>query len=289
MSTDPQRLRVAIRRLERTFPDVSLATVSGRVEILERIRGPLAMIEQGIQDLVEALQPRKSTLAFLQGPERADSLISALESLVRDRGCGLFPTDSLHSAVVDHARAQDKAWWHGQPAGLVPGLLREESEIIQTLGRRGILVWEGAADAINAGDELWRLVDTRWLTAHADIRRFVLEPWEGGRRCRFCRMQETPQARELHVVDYERRRGVSTVNGVVVVPVGGLTHAPCRSHWLDWVVIASKYATQEAAEAADAAENRTPRPQKPSMPMLELERPFGEPPPREFPADPERA
>lgn len=282
MSNERERLQAVGRKLERMIGDVGMAQMNARGSILDRLAEPLAAIETAAQAMANALLPGATVdpaRQDLQGKERQDSLITALERLARERGAALLPFDSLHSAVVDHAPAQDKVWWHSRVPGLVCGLLREEPAIREALGTRGVLVWEGQTRPWQAGDELWRIVDTHWLTAHADIRAYVAGPWSGGRRCRFCRVLEESAAHELQPLELEKIHGQPAVEGMTVpFAVGGvLVHGPCREHWLKWLAIASRYKTPREAQAADAAAGREPRAPKPQPPRLMLERPLDAP------------
>jgi hypothetical protein len=261
-----------------------------RPEVLARLKEPRAALERAAKEFFEALAPppaapyqgepdARATTAqqlraghYLQGQERADSLIDSLEAVAKERGADLYR--SLHSAVVDHAPSHDKLWWHGQPAGLVLGILRNEPDVVKRLAERGVLVWEGAANALNAGDELWRLVHVDYLTAHQDIFKFVLDSTPMGRRCRFCLILEPPDSRELKPLTLERQHGVTVVNGVVsLVPGAVHTHEQCREPWLRWLELASHYESVEQAEAADAAADRKPRKKKVLVPQVKLDRP----------------
>jgi hypothetical protein len=277
-----------ILKLQRAKLPLNLAW--NRPAILARIEKPLAALERAVDGLLEALAPpapapyqgEPGATAqelraghYLQGQERADSLIDSLEAIAQGRGAGLYQFDSLHSAVVDYAPPHDKIWWHQQPAGLVVGILRNEPAVTKALMKRGVLIWEGAPNALNAGDDLWRLVYVDWLTAHQDIFKFVLDSTPMGRRCRFCLMQEPPASQELQPLMLERQHGVTVVNGVVsLMPGAVLTHELCREHWVRWLEIASRHGSEEAAQAADAAAKRKPRAQKVAIPQIKLERPI---------------
>jgi hypothetical protein len=263
-----------------------------RPDTLARVKEPRAALDRAAAEFFEALAPpavapyqgeadagasRQELRAghYLQGQERADSLIDSLESIAQSRGAGLYQIDSLHSAVVDYAPAHDKIWWHQQPPGLVAGVLRTEPDVTEALKRRGVLVWEGAATVLRGGDELWRLVYIDWLTAHQDIFKFVLDSTPMGRRCRFCLIQEPPDSEELVPLTLERQHGVTYVNGVVSLAPGRVhTHAQCRMRWLRWLELASRYESMEQAQAADAAADRKPREKKVAIPQVKLEQPI---------------
>jgi hypothetical protein len=229
-----------ILKLQRAKLPYNLAW--NRPEILARVKEPRAALDRAAAEFFAALAPpapapyqgepdRANAQElraghYLQGQERADSLIDSLEAIAKGRNAGLYQIDSLHSAVVDYAPARDKVWWHQRPAGLVAGVLRTEPEVTKALVRRGVLVWEGAATVLRGGDELWRLVYIDWLTAHQDIFKFVLDSTPMGRRCRFCLIQEPPDSEELVPLTLERQHGVTYVNGVVSLAPGRVhTHA----------------------------------------------------------------
>lgn len=262
---------------------LGLAEINGNTEALTQAAAHVAAIGRAVKALEELLMPAPTGVRFLQGAERTASLIGALEAGAKARGPGVYPIDSLHSLVVDHAAAEDQAFWDREPAGLIAGLLREDREVGRQLEARGVLVWEGHGTATRAGDELWRLVNTQWLEAHEEIRAFVTDLWPGGQRCRFCGAEE-PLEHELQRVDLETRAGVAYINGKAAVSGASVsTHQACRPLWLKWLEIASSYSSQEAAAEADAAAGRSARAKVPTLPAIELERPVGEPPPREFP------
>jgi hypothetical protein len=258
--------------------------------ILSRVQEPFAALDRAVEAFLVALAPPAPAPyqgeagataqalragQYLQGKERADSLIESIEAVAKGRGAGLYRTDSLHSAVVDYSPSGDKVWWHQQPSGLVAGVLRTEPAVTKALKQRGVLIWEGAATVLRGGDELWRLVYVDWLTAHQDIFKFVIDTTPMGRRCRFCLTVEPPDSEELVPLTLERQHGVTVVNGVVSLTPGWVhTHERCRDHWLRWLGIASRLGSEEAAQAADAAENRKPREQKVSIPQIKLERPI---------------
>jgi len=265
-----------------------------RPDTLSRVKEPRAALERAATEFFAALAPpaaapyqgeadpaaRGTAQAmppggWLDGAVRADSVIASLEAAAKERGAGIYRADSLHSALVDHAPPAHKAWWHARPAGLVAGILRTEPAVIEALRRRGVLVWEGAATALAAGDELWRLVHVEHLTAHQDIFRFVVDSTPMGRRCRFCLITEPPDSQELKPLTLERQHGVTVVNGVVALVPGAVqTHAQCRGPWLRWLELASRYQSEEQAQAADAAAGREPRKQKVAIPQVKLEQPI---------------
>jgi hypothetical protein len=263
-----------------------------RPDTLARVKEPRAALERAAKEFFEALAPpavvpyqgepganaqELRAGRYLQGAERADSLIDCLEAVAKGRGAGLYQTKSLHSAVVDFAPEGDKIWWYQQPAGLVVGVLRNEPAVTQALKQRGVLIWEGAANVLSAGDELWRLVHVDHLTAHQDIFKFVLDSTPMGRRCRFCLIQEPPNSQELKPLTLERQHGVTVVNGIVSLTPGMVhTHEACRMPWLRWLELASRHGSEEQAKAADAAAKRKPREQSVAIPQIKLERPIGE-------------
>lgn len=282
------RLDPLILKLQRA--KLPLNQIWNQPASLARIESPLAALERAAAEFFEALAPPAPARyqgeadpvtaqampmgGWLDGSARANSLIASLEAVAKGRGADIYRIDSLHSAVVDHAPSHDKLWWHGQPAGLVVGILRTEPDVIQTLKKRGVLLWEGAPDALNAGDELWRLVHIDWLVAHQDVFEFVIDSTPMGRRCRFCLITEPPHSRELQPLQLERRHGVTVVNGVVsLVPGAVHTHEPCRMPWLRWLELASRYGSEEQAGAADAAADRKPRKKRDPRPQVKLERP----------------
>lgn len=264
-----------IRDLERARSDVGMAQVNQRADILERVDPAIVALTAAVKQLLEALRPDPTRMRFLQGAERAASLVAALEAGAKACGAGLYAADSLHGLVVDHAPAQDKVWWHGQLNGLVVGMLQTELEIARQLAKRRVIIWEGKPDAFNPSDELWRLVYRDRLTAHGDIRRLVTER-RLGRCCQCCGITENSHANELQPFELTTRHGVARVNGIVAIAAAGgvFVHEECRSQWIQWVEIASKYGSQAEAEAADSAAGRTLRGTPAAKPPLGLEKPI---------------
>jgi hypothetical protein len=208
-----------------------------------------------------------STAKRLEGRELWASLAHAIVAIARaKRAVRLTPKD-LKDLVEDHCQEHDMAFWLEQSAPTVVGLLRHEPEVRKLIEPHAVLCWDMWED------EQWRIVDTRWLEAHADIRLFVTDPWPGGRYCRFCYCQENPHVNALLQVDVERRNGVLMVGDVVVLQVGGaLTHEQCRPYWIRWCEIAAKYPSTQEAAAADKAAGRVSRYEK-AMQTLTLEAP----------------
>jgi hypothetical protein len=264
-----------IRDLDRIRSDVDLAQVRQRTDVLERVDPALAALTEATKQLLEAVRPDPGRMRLLQGAERAAWLVAALEAGAKACGAGLYAADSLHGLVVDHTAAQDKVWAHSQLPGLVVGMLRTEPDIAKTLARRGVRIWEGKSELLIPSDELWRLVHLDRLTAHGDIRRWVTER-RLGRCCQCCGITENPQANELQLFELTRRHGVAMINGAVAIAAAGgvLLHDECRSQWIRWVELASKYSTQAEAEAADAAAGRKPRGTPAAKQPLGLEKPI---------------
>lgn len=205
------------------------------------------------QQIAKLLQPT-SQAKRLEGRALWESLAHAIIGIAREkRGIRLTPKD-LKDLVEDHCCELDLAFWLAQYPPAIAGLLRHEPQVRTLIEARGVLFWDMWQD------EQWRIVDSRWLEAHADIRRWVLTEWAGGRRCRFCACSENPRVPALQSVDPERRNGLQMMGETVVLQVGGvLTHNACRKYWIAWTAIAAKYQSHEEAEAADKAAGRESR------------------------------
>jgi hypothetical protein len=255
------RLQDLIRRLDRLKHrcDPSL----NRQEIIAVITARIDGIELHVTAIDEALKPPK-TEKLLQGRELWESLAIAVVGIARGRRSVRLNAADLKDLVLKHCPRYDLPFWAAQSAAAPVGLLRHEgwerivengirkvSELRQLIEREGVLFWDMWEDS-----EL-RIVDSRWLEAHADIRRWVLTEWGGGRRCRFCACRENPHTNALLSVSPERRNGVQMIGDVVVLQTGGaLTHDRCRRFWIEWCAIAAKYPSQQEAEAADLAAGR---------------------------------
>jgi hypothetical protein len=191
---------------------------------------------------------------FLEGKALWESLAHAIVGIARaKRGVRLTAKD-LKDLVENYAPEPHMAFWLASSVGSVVGLLRHEPQVRKLIEVQGVLLWD------RWEDEQWRIVHTRWLTAVADIRRWVLTEWSGGRRCRFCACSENPKVNALESVNPQHRHGVQMIGDTVVLQTGGVvTHDACRKYWIAWTAIAAKYSSNEEAVAADKAAGRESR------------------------------
>lgn len=226
------------------FPDVPPAAI-------EHVKTMLTLAKE-IATLVQPAPKGK----LLEGRALWESLAHAIVGIARAKRSARLTAKDLKDLVEDYSPEPHMAFWAEQPAGGIVGLLRYEAQV-RKLTDPSVLffeMWE---------DSQWRIVDTHWLEAHADIRRWVTKEWAGGRRCRFCGCSENPHVNALLPVNVERRNGVSMIGNTVVLQTGGaLTHDACRRFWIEWCSIAAKYPSQEAAEQADALAGRKSRREK---------------------------
>lgn len=256
-SLNSLRVLALIRKFERIPTSVDL--LYDRPEALAPAMAHLEQIEASTEAFIAALQPGAGPVKLIEGAELWQSLATAIVAIARERRSGRFSAKDLKDLVENHAPARDLAFWVKQFAGRVQGLLREVAELRKLIEAEGVLFWEYPGDP----DHEWRIVDTRWFTAHADIRRWVTKPWPGGRTCRFCGCQESERVNALELVDVERRNGLQMIGDTVVLQVGGaLTHDPCRKYWINWCSIAAKYSSHAQAQAADKAAGRVSRYEK---------------------------
>jgi hypothetical protein len=246
------RVLVVTRKLDRARHLVDL--LFDRPETLAPALVHLEAIESASEAFIAALQPGAGPVKLLEAPELWESLATAIVAIARARRSARLNATDLKDLVENHAPARDLAFWVKQYPGRVVGLLRNVPEIRKLVEPYAVLFWEMWED------EQWRIVDSHWLESHADIRRWVTDPWPGGRYCRFCACQENPHVNALLSVEVERRNGLQMIGDTVVLQVGGaLTHDPCRPFWIQWCAIAAKYPTQEAAEEADKIAGRESR------------------------------
>lgn len=243
-----QRVDNAIDSLQRTWGHLDLQFLNGGVNF-KQCEPIVAALEKCASDVVALVTPTNRP-RHPSSIERITSLSDALESIARKYGGILCKTDALHSLVAEHAPADTRAYWSGNREGEIFGWIRQQADVVDVLAPRGILVWT------NEADRRIRIVNTNWLRAHADIRRFVMERWHG-RRCRFCRIDEIPTSLELEPLAPQKRSGVAFVNGVVQLQVGQVhLHERCMPFWKSWLAVAESYASQEAAEVADREAGR---------------------------------
>jgi hypothetical protein len=257
MSTDRARIDTALHRLHTVLVHHDLRVMSGApaaylADFEERVVGGIEHAVAAGESLVKPL-PSKKTLTTA---EAMGSLATTLIAIAQDRN-GLRRPDALHALVVRHCPEADREYWAGESERRVFGLIRHEPDVRK-------LVADVIVEARD--DNLVLLVNTRWLSAHADIRRHITDPWEGGRRCRFCLVTEPPQSLALQPVEPEKRSRLDLVNGVLQLQAATIyTHAVCEPFWRQWLAIAESYPSQEAAEEADKAAGREPR-TKPAAP-----------------------
>ena len=226
------------------FPDVPPAAL----ENMKTMRG-LA------EEMAKLLHPI-SQAKLIEGRELWDSLTHAVVAIAKAKRAVRLNAKDLKDLIENHCPEPHMAFWLEQSVGAAVGLLRYEPQVRKLIEAQAVLFWD-------MDDDEWRVINTRWLEAHADIRRWVTEPWAGGRRCRFCGCIENPHVNSLLSVDIERRNGVQMAGDTVVLQVGGaVTHDPCRKHWIAWCAIAAKYSSQAQAEEADKAAGRVSRYQK---------------------------
>ncbi|MGH8200321.1 MAG: hypothetical protein ACREVO_08140 [Steroidobacteraceae bacterium] len=199
--------------------------------------------------------------AWPDGPTSWPSLVAAVVAVARaDVGVKLSATD-IWEEVVQRA----PEWSVRQPQSIW-GLLEfegweRENGVRQVGDLRRMIEAEGIEFWSEEVDRRFRLVDTRWLSSHADAFRWVVGPWGGGGRCRFCAMTESPMVSALVSVELERRHGHTMHNGVVVLDAAAyaLTHARCRAYWLQLLTTIAPYRNVEEAQAADKAAGRKSR------------------------------
>ena len=256
------RIRTACDRLERAANPMSLAELTGKSlkpaeKFLLRIEKDIDALAEAISEVLHAPQARALTM-----PERNRSAVAALTAWARECAAAILPPDSAHRMLIEHAQEEHREYWQGQSPHLVAGLISHT--VGEALESQGVLAWRPEDGHI-------RLVDTQWLTAHADIFQHVFGGRPGGRRCRFCRIQEIPTSNQLQAVVPEQRKGGAMHDSIVQLPRGVvLTHEKCRPHWERWYSIARQYSTLEESQAADKAAGRE---SKAPPPMADLEQP----------------
>jgi hypothetical protein len=200
------------------------------------------------------------------GAKEQEGLAAAVIAIARTRVAAVYKAEDLFDLIRVHWPAnlrKELPQYSGRIVGLlryegweriVTNGVREVSELRRLIESNGVLFWD------HYEDDRWRIVDTNWLQMHAEIRRWVLDPWSGGRRCRFCGCLENPSFNSLQPVEIERRNGTSMIGDRSVLVSGSVnTHGPCATHWLNWVAIASQYPNQEAAQSADQEAGRRSR------------------------------
>jgi hypothetical protein len=215
---------------------------------------------------------------MLQGAERAASLAGTVVKIAQQKRSARLSQVDLWDLVKRDCPREHKAYWAGPycSAPAVAGLLRVEGfekfhlgwwggpqegnwrevgKLRELIEREGVLFWDRYEDTE------WRLVDTRWISAHRDIYNWLSSVstgsrslrWEGGHRCRACAMVENSMVNELKPLDLpygdELARRLA----------GCLIHDRCKPYFTEWYTIAAKYSSEKEASAADAAAGRRSR------------------------------
>lgn len=272
-----QRIRDLVRSVEESGRALNLLAVNANARRgeAEAALEQLEVAEAAVKHLAETVQPGRSPIKHLEGQELHESYATMVVRVARGEQAVCVGDKGLKDLGVNYALPPHAPFWEAQRAPYYGGLLAYERLVRELIEAEGVMFWREEID----GE--WRIIDTRWLEAHADIRAWVMRAWPGGHVCRFCGMNENPKADALARVDIERRYGRHMIGDTVVLPPGGvlLTHGSpllpnphttsqdskgsfperCRPLWLEWLRIASLYATQDAAEAADAVAGRTSR------------------------------
>ena len=251
----------ALERLAKTaniYPPGSEQRAAGAA-VLDAVK---ASIARG----TEAVAPSRRNYRHLEGGELHRSFAAAVVGLARVVSSGLYTATDLRELVLDHVPLPDLAFWTTQSAGHMRGLLEFEEDVRKLIEAEGVKHW------IRWEDQGIRIVNTRWLEAHADIRAWVLEPWPGGYTCRFCGMKENARVSALEQVELTRRQGERRIGETVVLEPGrgSHTHPECRRYWLEWITIASRYASDEAAAAADEQAGRKSKLDRVQVPVRSL-------------------
>jgi hypothetical protein len=249
------------RDIERLRSSVDLAEVSGR-PCVRHVAKHVDAIEAAIAGIKEALASDVPTHPTWRSPtERVASLVVGLERLAHSRGAELLALDSLRDLIRENAPESDGKFWAQESPEAIGGLIRWEKQLREELSKRLVAVWLGEED------NRVRLIDRAWLTAHADIYRWVTTVWGGGVRCRACGMYENAEAPELVTVDIARRGGNVSLNGRRQLAAGiAHVHEECEDLWRTMVAVAEQYSSEAEAEAADAEAGREPRASPASKP-----------------------
>lgn len=240
------RIQQAADKLDRLRPLASLAELNSRGD--RAWPKQLTAIEAAIDKMVSSLDVATATpdpVPALTNPQRNASAVQAIATWLRTAGAAILQSDSVHRQIVEHAPEDHRRYWEARPPSVVIGLVR--TEIAPALESEGILAW-----LAEPSDGHIRLVDTRWLTAHADIFQHVNGEWAGGLRCRFCRVTEIGTSNQLHPIPGRKWQA----------------HRQCLPHWERIASIASRYSTLEEAQAADKQAGRE---SKAPPPMAEPE------------------
>lgn len=258
MSSIALRIAAAEATLERLRNHANMADISPGRYPLDAMKIHVTAIEAAIEALAADLAPQKTNSPINSGSARHSSAVAAIAGWAREVGAAIVKNDSALSMIQKHCPESHRGFWASQHQNLIGGLVANEMKTSELLKAEGVLIF-----LADPSDGYIRIVDLAAPSAHADIYRRVTE-WKGGRRCRYCRIEEPAMSLELQPVEAEQRNGHHTINGVMQMQPGIVhTHKQCRPFWLKWLQISGQYAGIAEAEAADIAAGRTSKPAPP--------------------------
>ena len=239
------RVRAIVEGSQRLTGAISAAL--HRETGLTKVETELTKFEKAAHSFAESLKPPPAAQR-LTDKECVQSLTDGAEAIAREKAAVLLTDAELHAQVTEHAPAEHREFWHTESQGLARGHMQSNESLRTELRSRGILAW------FTGSDRLTRLVDTQWLSTHEEIFAFVNSEAEPGRRCRFCRLAESPASTALIRADPENDHSI--------------THSMCQPFWMAWKSIAAQYTDAGAAKAADKDAGRKPGQRAPLPELL---------------------
>lgn len=214
----------------------------------------------------------------------ADGIAVTAAAIAKARGGCLLSIDALFALAWQHA-PDDASKVIGHLSDMkLSGWLRQD-DFQELLAKRGIVTF------YHEPDRQHRLINVNWLPTHGQIWNHVMSPRpKGGKRCRFCRIEETEKGAVLLIAQAstERHSIAQDAHGrrTDLRAASGYVHQKCLPHWNKWLSLVKQYPTPEAAFEADLKAERmtiTPpppdeRPPEPEAPEVREYYGLNEPP-----------
>jgi hypothetical protein len=205
-------------------------------------------------DRVKELTTRPAAGA-LSLSDQADVIAATIAAVAKAKGGSRMPPDTLFAIAITHADPANREFIGKLSEPKLSGWMQQLPFQEKLKKEHNVVTFYVERDRCH------RIVDLDWLTAHALIRRHVLDTTLRGLRCRFCRVQESDEgAITLIASKLEERHTISRDGAGRAIDVKasqGYVHEACLPTWAKWIGIAKRYETDEAAEAADLAAGRT--------------------------------
>jgi hypothetical protein len=202
----------------------------------------------------------KPVREWLKPDDEMAVIVATIVAIAQAKGAVRAKVDVLYALAIENSAAAHREHIVQLSGPKLSGWLQRH-DVQEVLVGLGIVTW------FVEKDRQHRLVNTRRLVAHADMRRFIAGRYEGA-RCRLCQLTESDEG-SVHLVPAVRSERTSGMaqdaagRRLHAAASGGLVHTQCAPYWDDWVRDASRYASDAEAEDADRVAGRASVPAPP--------------------------